>query len=503
MSAENKAFPKFDKESDLSAQLDRSGLSGLEEPDETFHMRSKRHSQASHYSKMTGKSRKMSKHSRMRKVSVNSGIAVNLSRRISMASAVSRVFKEKLEKRKRLESRESIDPDYNEEDLENEPEVKLSKSMIYLLLFFMMFLNFGNYYVFDFPQLFEGQLLSKFEITALQVSYLYAIYSIPNFVFAPLISILLNYTGLGFGSIMLSFLVFLSSFLMFFATKYNSFLLMLLARAIFGIGGESLVVAQAAMAEKWFTGKFLSLAIGLNNVFALMGAALAAWLGPEIFVEKRDLQWVIFVMCVICFAAWVFNVGYWIVEEKLIKQEDDQNENIEHELMLKRQATMRGDDFTMNESSKMNSVVWSKSTADKKEVKFTFKHVNHFGKLFWCLTLVFAFISMSYFQFTNFVTDFLMQRFKYSYLDAKNLVALIPIATIIFIPILSSIIVLVGMKGIALVISSLVACFIYWYMGTMPAEPSFNVTLCIIGVAFFYSLYSSVIWSSMTLVVPQ
>jgi MFS family permease len=70
--------------------------------------------------------------------------------------------------------------------------------------------------------------------------------------------------------------------MMYFAVKLNSFVLLLLARAVFGIGGESLIVAQASMAERWFTGKFLSLAIGLNNVFALIGGAMAAWLGPEI-----------------------------------------------------------------------------------------------------------------------------------------------------------------------------------------------------------------------------
>jgi hypothetical protein len=96
-----------------------------------------------------------------------------------------------------------------------------------------------------------------------------------------------------------------------------------------------------------------------------------------------------------------------------------------------------------------------------------------------------------------------MQRFKYTYLDAKNLVTLMPIATIIFIPILSSIIVVVGKKGYALIIASLIASGVYQTFEMLPAEPSFHVTLCIIGVAFFYSLYSSVIWSSMTLVVPQ
>lgn len=96
-----------------------------------------------------------------------------------------------------------------------------------------------------------------------------------------------------------------------------------------------------------------------------------------------------------------------------------------------------------------------------------------------------------------------MQRFKYDYVASKNLVTIIPIATMILIPILSTIVLIIGKKGFAMIFTSLVACGTYWYLETLPAEPSFHVTICIVGVAFFYSLYSSVIWASMTLVVPQ
>jgi hypothetical protein len=96
-----------------------------------------------------------------------------------------------------------------------------------------------------------------------------------------------------------------------------------------------------------------------------------------------------------------------------------------------------------------------------------------------------------------------MQRFKYDYVASKNLVTIIPIATMILIPILSTIVLIIGKKGFAMILTSLVACGTYWYLETLPAEPSFHVTICIVGVAFFYSLYSSVIWASMTLVVPQ
>jgi MFS family permease len=81
---------------------------------------------------------------------------------------------------------------------------------------------------------------------------------------------------MGFGAIILSFLITVSSLMMYIASKYNIFWLMMLARGIFGVGAESLIVAQASIAEKWFTGKFLTVALGLNNICSLLGAGLAA-----------------------------------------------------------------------------------------------------------------------------------------------------------------------------------------------------------------------------------
>lgn len=204
-----------------------------------------------------------------------------------------------------------------------EPEIKLNKNLLFGLLACMLFVNFGNVFSYDFPQLFENVLISKFNVDAIQVSFLYAIYSIPNFIFAPILSIMLNHTGLGFGAIILSSMVFLGQLLVYYSCQTNSYLLMIVARGLYGIGAESLVVAQASMAERWFTGKFLSLAIGLNNVVCQLGVASAAWICPTIFVGKRDIQCVVFVMACLCFFCWIVAVGFWTFENKLIKEETE------------------------------------------------------------------------------------------------------------------------------------------------------------------------------------
>ena len=128
--------------------------------------------------------------------------------------------------------------------------------------------------------------------------------------------------------------------MVYYSCKIDSYILMIIARGLYGVGAETLIVAQASMAERWFTGKFLSLAIGLNNVVGQLGAASAAWLGPTIFVGKRDIQWVCFIMCCLCFFCWAIAIGYFIIENKLKKDESDQDDAIEEKLFNKRKQSM-------------------------------------------------------------------------------------------------------------------------------------------------------------------
>jgi hypothetical protein len=184
-----------------------------------------------------------SKRGAKNKNKINSGVSVSLSRTINMGSSITLAYQQSLLKQKRLNSRSVIDPNFNEQDLDKEPPIEYSKNLLYLLMLFMIFQNFGVYFIYDFPQLFEEVLINKFEITPLQVSYLYAAYSIPNFVSAPLISVILNYTGLGYGTVMLSSLVYFSSMIMYYASQHEIYWLMLVARAVYGVGGESLLIA--------------------------------------------------------------------------------------------------------------------------------------------------------------------------------------------------------------------------------------------------------------------
>lgn len=54
----------------------------------------------------------------------------------------------------------------------------------------------------------------------------------------------------------------------------ESYLIMMIGRFIFGLGGESMTVAQSSIVAAWFQGKELSFAFGINLSVARVGSSI-------------------------------------------------------------------------------------------------------------------------------------------------------------------------------------------------------------------------------------
>ena len=52
---------------------------------------------------------------------------------------------------------------------------------------------------------------------------------------------------------------------------------MLIGRFIFCLGGENLAVTQSSIASKWFFGKTLSFAMGINVSFSRLGSVIGGY----------------------------------------------------------------------------------------------------------------------------------------------------------------------------------------------------------------------------------
>ena len=122
--------------------------------------------------------------------------------------------------------------------------------------------------------------------------------------------------------------------------------------------------------------------------------------------------------------------------------------------------------------------------------------------MFWILALCFGCMSMIYYRFLSVISDFLVFRFKYTLIEASNIITLLPILNMILIPLTSTIVNSKGKKAAVLMSSNLVALGIYAALLFLPVASSWLVMLLVLSLSIFFSMYISTIWSSISLSLP-
>ena len=155
-----------------------------------------------------------------------------------------------------------------------------SRSFRWLVLVFVSLTMFGNYYVYDCIAPIADLLTKQLGFSDSNIGLLQAIYSIPNVIMVLIGGYIVDRIGTRKAIFIFGLLCFLGS-----AVTCLSGLLSVMAtgRLLFGLGAESLIVAVTTAVAKWFRGKELSFAFGINLMISRAGTLLAqqspSWAG--------------------------------------------------------------------------------------------------------------------------------------------------------------------------------------------------------------------------------
>lgn len=143
------------------------------------------------------------------------------------------------------------------------------------VLVIMCFLSFGSYFCYDNPAALQDSMLRDLKLSEGQFMLFYSLYSWPNVILCFFGGFLIDRTlGVRLGAITFSIFVTIGQVLFALGSLMDSFILMCAARFIFGVGGESLAVAQNTYAVKWFHGKELNMVFGLQLSFSRVGSTV-------------------------------------------------------------------------------------------------------------------------------------------------------------------------------------------------------------------------------------
>ena len=183
----------------------------------------------------------------------------------------------------------------------------------FVVLILICNITFGSYYCYDIPGALKGQLFDQFpEMTQLQYNLLYSLYSWPNTVQVFFGGYIIDrYLGVRRGCFICCSVLVAGQALVCYGVQTNSVALLLAGRFLFGVGGETLAVAQSAYAAQWFKGAELATAFGIVLSFSRIGSAVNFDVSPAVVeyvnasTPGAGLIWAMYVGNMFC----VFSLG--------------------------------------------------------------------------------------------------------------------------------------------------------------------------------------------------
>lgn len=200
----------------------------------------------------------------------------------------------------------------------------------WIILVFISLAMFGNYYVYDAIAPVFDLLKSQLGYSDQQLGLLYTVYSIAAVIVLLIGGYIIDRFGTRLSIFLFGVICLVAAAII---ASSPQFEVMLTGRFVLGLGAEPLIVAVTTALAKWFKGKELSLAFGVNLMIARLGSFSAdlspTWARP-LYANWQDPLWLATAIASFCVTGAVL---YWILERRAERKyalgEEEATEKIE------------------------------------------------------------------------------------------------------------------------------------------------------------------------------
>src|ERR1700733_3741410 len=339
------------------------------------------------------------------------------------------------------------------ENLRPEP----SRLYRWLVLIFVSLAMFGSYYAYDALSPIADVLKQQLGFSDLDIGFLQAIYSFPN-IFTVLIGgFIIDRIGLRKALMIFAVLCFIGPAI---TAASGRLPVMATGRLVFGRGAESLNVAVTTALARWFRGKELSFAFGLNLTASRLGT-FAALNSPTwarwAYANWRDPFLISLAFSALCVVGAAI---YWGME------------------------------------------VWADKNYSLGAVstdKVVFADLWKFGVSYWLIVALCIVFYSAIFPFQTFAVKFFMEAHGTSREFGGFLSSMLTLFAMIATPLFGLWVDRVGKRALLMMLGSLLLIPVYLMMAYTPIN--LYGPRAIMGVAF--SLIPAVMWPSVAYIVDQ
>ena len=333
-----------------------------------------------------------------------------------------------------------------------------SRMYRWIVLIVVSLTMFGNYYVYDCIAPIADLLVKQLHFTDSNIGLLQAIYSIPNVFMVLVGGYVVDRIGTRKAIFIFGTLCLIGSAV---TVASGQLAVMASGRLIFGLGAESLIVAVTTAIAKWFRGKELSFAFGINLTISRLGTWLAQ--NSPTWAKPAYTNWRSPLLISVGFATFCITgaVIYWAMEVYADKN------------------------FAVGQAGSTDKVVFS--------------DLFNFGVSYWYIVALCIVFYSAIFPFETFAIKFFMDAHGTSREMGGFLVSILTACTMIGTPLFGLFADKVGKRALLMMLGSTLLIPVYLIMAY--THISLYVPMAMMGVAF--SLIPALMWPSVAYIVDQ
>jgi MFS family permease len=327
----------------------------------------------------------------------------------------------------------------------------------WLVLIFLSLAMFGSYYAYDALSPLADVLKVQLGFSDKNIGLLQAIYSFPNIFTVVIGGFIIDRLGLRKSLMIFGVLSVIGPAI---TASAGVLWVMALGRLIFGMGAESLNVAVTAALARWFKGKELSFAFGLNLTICRLGSFAALNSPTWARAAYANWRWPFLIALGLSIFCVVGAIIYWILEV-----------HAERNFHL----------------------------GDASTDKVIFKDLFKFGVSYWYIVALCVTFYSAIFPFQTFAVKFFIEAHGTSREFGGFLSSMLTLFAMIATPLFGLWVDRIGKRALLMSFGSLLLIPVYLMMAY--TRINLYVPMALMGVAF--SLIPAVMWPSVAYIVDQ
>ncbi|MFV2072101.1 MAG: MFS transporter [Thermoanaerobaculales bacterium] len=328
----------------------------------------------------------------------------------------------------------------------------------WVVLIIISLAMFANYYVYDSIAPIADILKSDLGFTDANIGSLYSVYSIAAVIVLLLGGVIIDRFGTVKSTILFAGICTVAAIL---NAVSSDLTVMLISRFLLGVGSEPLIVAITTALAKWFKGKELSFAFGINLTIARLGSVSADWSPTWAKFAYSSWQGPLVIAAVIGVLVLVSAIAYGVLERIAARRYD------------------------LGQAGETDRLVLS--------------DLFRFSRSFWFVVLLCVTFYSAIFPFRSFAIKFFIESWELTREAAGQYNSVLPLAAMVATPLFGLLVDKIGKRALFMAAGSFLLMPVFLMMAYHIAP--LWVPIIMMGLAF--SLIPAVMWPSVAYIVEE